>query len=84
MEAFDVILMDLQMPEMDGWEAARLIREREIGGPEHIPIIALTAHAMGEARNRCLAAGMDSVIVKPFDSVQFYDAVEAIGLSHRG
>jgi signal transduction histidine kinase/ActR/RegA family two-component response regulator len=75
-KAFDLILMDLQMPEIDGWEAARQIRqhERETGG--RLPIVALTAHAMGGAQAKCLAAGMDGVIVKPFDREQFYDAVE--------
>jgi two-component system sensor histidine kinase/response regulator len=77
-EAFDLILMDLQMPEMDGWAAARLIRERERG--VRIPIIALTAHAMSHAREQCLAAGMDAVIVKPFDPVQFYDTIESIAM----
>lgn len=75
-EAFDRILMDLQMPEMDGWTATHLIREQERGGDVRIPIIALTAHAMAVAHERCLASGMDSVIVKPFDPDQFYDAVE--------
>lgn len=71
-----VVLMDLQMPEMDGWEAARQIRqcERETGG--RVPIVALTAHAMGGAQAECLAAGMDGVIVKPFDPEQFYDVIE--------
>ena len=75
-EAFDLILMDLQMPEMDGWEAARQIRqcERETGG--RVPIVALTAHAMGGAQAECLAAGMDGVIVKPFDPEQFYSVIE--------
>jgi CheY-like chemotaxis protein len=74
--AFDLILMDLQMPDMDGWEATRQIRERERGLGIHVPILALTAHAMSQAKRQCLAAGMDAVIVKPFDPVQFYDAVE--------
>jgi len=77
-ETFDLILMDLQMPEMDGWGAARLIRERERGGGAHTPIIALTAHAMTQAREGCLAAGMDSVLVKPFDPAQLYEAVEGM------
>jgi signal transduction histidine kinase/ligand-binding sensor domain-containing protein/CheY-like chemotaxis protein len=77
-EAFDLILMDLQMPEMDGWDAARLIRERERRLGIHVPIVAITAHAMNHAQKQCLASGMDGVIVKPFDPTQLYEVVEAI------
>jgi signal transduction histidine kinase/ligand-binding sensor domain-containing protein/ActR/RegA family two-component response regulator len=75
-ETFDLILMDLQMPEMDGWEATRQIRDRDRETGVRVPILALTAHAMGEARQQCLAAGMDGVIVKPFEPAQFYEAIE--------
>ncbi len=64
--AFDLILMDIQMPEMDGYEATRLIRSRE-KPPTHIPIIAMTAHAMVEEQERALKAGMDDHIAKPID-----------------
>jgi signal transduction histidine kinase/ligand-binding sensor domain-containing protein/ActR/RegA family two-component response regulator len=74
--AFDLILMDLQMPEMDGWEATRQIRRRDRELGVRVPILALTAHAMGKAQEDCLAAGMDAVIVKPFEPAQFYAAVE--------
>ncbi len=77
-QAFDLILMDLQMPEMDGWHATRLIRERESGSETRVPIVALTAHAMNHVRERCLAAGMDSVIVKPFEPARLYDTVEGV------
>jgi signal transduction histidine kinase/ActR/RegA family two-component response regulator len=75
-EAFDRILMDLQMPEMDGWDATRAIRERERGTGVRVPIIALTAHAMSHAQERCFACGMDAVIVKPFNPLHLYEAVE--------
>jgi CheY-like chemotaxis protein len=77
-EVFDLILMDLQMPEMDGWEATRQIRQRDAELGIRVPILALTAHAMGQAEQECLAAGMDAVIVKPFDPARFYEAIEKI------
>ncbi|CAN5532365.1 hypothetical protein BH10BDE1_BH10BDE1_17860 [soil metagenome] len=63
---FDLILMDCQMPEMDGYEASRRIRERERGTGARIPIIALTANAMIEDEKKCIEAGMDGYISKPF------------------
>jgi len=75
-EAFDLILMDLQMPEMDGWDATRQIRERDLRRGIHVPIFALTAHAMNHAQEQCMDAGMDGVIVKPFDPTQFYEIIE--------
>ena len=64
---FDLILMDLEMPEMDGFEAAERIRKAEKGSSRHVPIIAMTAHAMKGYRERCLEAGMDDYITKPVD-----------------
>ena len=64
-KSFDAILMDIQMPEMDGFEATAAIREMEKHTPAHIPIIAMTAHAFAGYKERCLAAGMDGYVTKP-------------------
>jgi signal transduction histidine kinase/DNA-binding response OmpR family regulator len=64
-KSFDLILMDVQMPEMDGYEATRAIREMERKTDGHVPIVALTAHARKSDREQCLAAGMDDYIAKP-------------------
>jgi two-component system sensor histidine kinase/response regulator len=75
---FDVILMDVQMPELDGLEATRLIREHEKQTGQHVPIIAMTAHALKGDRERCLAVGMDEYVAKPVRERQLLGALRAV------
>lgn len=75
-ESFDAVLMDIQMPDMDGFEATGIIRKREKASGGHIPIIAMTAHAMEGDRERCLEAGMDAYIAKPIRAKELYGTVE--------
>jgi two-component system, sensor histidine kinase and response regulator len=76
-ERFDVVLMDVQMPEINGFEATASIRESERATGRHIPIIALTAHALKGDRERCIAAGMDDYISKPIESQTLFDVIES-------
>jgi signal transduction histidine kinase/ActR/RegA family two-component response regulator len=73
---FDVVLMDVQMPEMDGFETTAAIRARERGTGVHLPIIAMTAHAMQGDRERCIAAGMDGYISKPLEVQELIELLE--------
>ena len=74
---FDAILMDLEMPEMDGLTAARAIRRKEAGTGGHVPIIAMTAHAVQGYREQCLEAGMDGYVTKPIWPAELYAALRA-------
>jgi signal transduction histidine kinase/DNA-binding response OmpR family regulator len=80
--SFDLILMDVQMPEMDGLEAATAIRMKERATGEHVPIIALTAHALNGDRERCLAAGMDGYVTKPLSRKELQIAIESLISMH--
>jgi CheY-like chemotaxis protein len=77
-ESFDILFLDLHMPEMDGFEVARVIREREqvVGG--HLPIVALTARSRKEDHARCLAAGMDEFLTKPIRWPDLFAAIERL------
>ena len=73
--AFDVVLMDVQMPEMDGLEAVGRLRawEQQVGG--HIPVVAMTAYAMSGDRDKCLASGMDDYVAKPIQPDELFAAL---------
>jgi two-component system, sensor histidine kinase and response regulator len=73
---FDLVLMDLQMPEMDGLEATAAIRASEQGTNRRLPIVALTAHAMESDRERCLRADMDGYVAKPLKPAELYEVID--------
>ena len=75
-ESFDLVFMDIQMPEMDGFEATVAIRARERRTGRHVPIIAMTAHAMQGDRDRCLGAGMDDYVSKPIKLQEIISVIE--------
>ena len=77
-EKFDLVLMDLQMQEMDGFAATREIRTAEQDGQDHLPVIAMTAHALKGDREVCLAAGMDDYLAKPINSEELRQVIERV------
>ena len=81
---FDVVLMDVQMPEMDGFSATAAIRGKELATGKHIPIIAMTAHALRGDEERCLAAGMDAYVSKPIRTHELFATVETMLRKHCG
>ena len=83
-QPFDLILMDIQMPEMDGLQATAEVRQRERRTGEHIPIVAMTAHAMEGDRERCLEAGMDEYISKPISVKELLALIAHIGAREVG
>jgi PAS domain S-box-containing protein len=83
-QAFDVVLMDVQMPEMDGLQASAAIRAGERATGNHIPIVAMTAHALQGDRERCLEAGMDAYVAKPIQPEELFRAIEQRCLPESG
>jgi CheY-like chemotaxis protein/HPt (histidine-containing phosphotransfer) domain-containing protein len=77
-QAFDLVLMDVQMPELDGLKTTARIRAKEQDTKRHIPIVALTAHAMQGDAQRCLAAGMDAYLAKPLRSEDLYAIIDQL------
>ncbi len=77
-QPFDLVLMDVQMPEMDGYEATALIRAQERATGRHLPVIALTAHAMKGDLESCLQAGMDAYLSKPIQVKELYEVIEGV------
>ena len=77
-DEFDVALLDVQMPEMDGFEATAAIREKERIVGKHLPIIAMTAHAMTGDRERCIDAGMDGYLAKPIHAAELFQTMSQL------
>jgi two-component system sensor histidine kinase/response regulator len=78
LESFDIVLMDVQMPEMSGLEATAVIRDHERTTGQHLPIVALTARAMAGDREQCLAVGMDAYVSKPLRPDELFSAIDAV------
>ena len=76
--AFDLLLLDVHMPELDGFQVIQAIRERERTAGGHLPVIALTARSRKEDRERCLAAGMDDFLAKPIQAADLWAAIDRV------
>jgi PAS domain S-box-containing protein len=83
-EGFDIVLMDVEMPDMDGLQATAVIREKELLSGKHVPIIAMTAYAMKGDRERCLAAGMDGYVPKPIRHQDLFETIHTLVLDVPG
>src|SRR6202011_3052534 len=77
-ELFDLSLLDIHMPELDGFHVVGAIREREQAAGGHLPVIALTARSRKEDRERCLAAGMDDFLTKPVSTAALFAAIDRL------
>ena len=75
---FDLVLMDVQMPELDGLQATRTLREMERQGGKKLPVVAMTAHAMQGDRDRCLAAGMTAYVSKPVRPEELFKVIDEV------
>jgi CheY-like chemotaxis protein len=76
--AYDLVLMDVQMPDMDGLQATRAIRQREQDTGQHVPIVAMTAHALKGDREKCIQAGMDGYVAKPIRQDEFFGTIALV------
>ncbi len=76
--SFDLLLLDIQMPEFDGFQVIDVVRRREQTAGGHLPVVAMTAHAMKEVRDQCLQAGMDDYVSKPIRSAELYEVIDRV------
>ena len=76
--SFDLMLLDIQMPELDGFQVIEALRRREQDAGGHLPVVAMTAHAMKEDRERCLQAGMDDYLSKPIRSAELFAVIDRV------
>jgi signal transduction histidine kinase/CheY-like chemotaxis protein len=81
-QQFDLVLMDIQMPKMNGFEATAAIRGKELTAGTHTPIVAMTAHALKGDRDRCLVAGMDGYVAKPIKMRELFEVIENLAVVH--